>query len=462
MLENLLPLQNRYQLVTKLGDRSSRQTWLAEDLVGRERVIVKLLAFGAQVEWQVLTLFEREAQILKQLDCTYIPKYRDYFTIDDRALWFGLVEDYIPGKSLDRALADGEVLTEERVKSIAIEVLQILDYLHSFEPQILHRDIKPSNLILDERDRIHLIDFGAVQDRTPIEGVTFTVAGTYGYTPMEQFSGRAVPASDLYALAATLIHLLTGISPANLPQQELRIQFREIVKLDRNFARWLDRMLSPSPEHRYQTAKEALDYLQNSELFLPVVATKPTYSPIEIERTDNSKLIIYIPIDGNKKSLSQLLLPLASVINLLLIIVLIGTILIIFGLYVPMIPIYGVLIVIGSLFAFVLFGLDNGSRAADREAFGKNRKYCVLRLDRSAFQIADNYRTKNSSIRELIGLTDAIDRIEIENSWRAEPPRHKTIALVTTTETYVLPATMTIAESEWLKFEIEAWLSNSY
>ncbi len=459
MLEDLLPLYDRYQLLTKLGDRSSRQTWLADDLVTGDRVIVKLLSFGIQVKWQDLTLFEREAQILKQLDRPEIPKYRDYFTIDDRALWFGLVEDYIPGISLDRVLADGDVFTEERVKQIAIDILEILDYLHSFDPPILHRDIKPSNLILDEFDRIHLIDFGAVQDRMPIEGVTFTVTGTYGYTPMEQFSGRAVPASDLYALAATLIHLLTRISPANLPQQELRIQFRDLVKIDRNFARWLDRLLSPSPEHRYQTARAALEHLQNYELFLPVAAAKPTYSPIEIERIERRKLIIYIPIERQGKFLSRALLPLASTISLLLIIIFLGIILILFGLVGSTIFMYSTIVTIGGIFMFILLSLDNGSQAADREASGKNRKYCTIRLDRTAFQISDNYRTKNSSIRELVGMTDEIDRLEIENSWRAEPPRHKTLALVTANETYVLPATMTVTECEWLKFEIESWLS---
>ena len=71
---------------------------------------------------------------------------------------------------------------------------------------MLHRDIKPSNLILGEDEQVYLVDFGAVQDKVAPSCTTFTVVGTYGYTPMEQFGGRAVPASDLYALGATLIH----------------------------------------------------------------------------------------------------------------------------------------------------------------------------------------------------------------------------------------------------------------
>lgn len=74
----------------------------------------------------------------------------------------------------------------------------------------MHRDIKPSNLIWGEDQHVYLVDFGAVQAQAAVTGVTFTVVGTSGYAPLEQFWGRAVAASDLYALGATLIHLLTG------------------------------------------------------------------------------------------------------------------------------------------------------------------------------------------------------------------------------------------------------------
>jgi serine/threonine protein kinase len=174
-------------------------------------------------------LFEREAQVLKQLNHPRIPQYRDYFAIDDRMLWFGLVQDYIPGTSLKDLLSQGKRFSQEQVRQIAVEVLQILIYLHELNPPVLHRDIKPSNLILGDDGQVYLVDFGAVQDRAAKEGATFTVVGTYGYAPMEQFGGRTVPASDLYALGTTLIHLLTGIAPADLPQDDLRIQFSDKV-----------------------------------------------------------------------------------------------------------------------------------------------------------------------------------------------------------------------------------------
>jgi len=121
--------------------------------------------FGDQVQWDNLKLFEREAHVLKQLNHPKIPKYRDYFSIDDRILWFGLVQNYIPGSSLKELLTQGRRFSEEEVRKIATDVLQILIYLHQLSPAVLHRDIKPSNLILGEDEKIYLVDFGAVQDR---------------------------------------------------------------------------------------------------------------------------------------------------------------------------------------------------------------------------------------------------------------------------------------------------------
>lgn len=246
-------LHDRYQIQRLLGHNGIRQTWLGKDLQATDAehslVVVKLLAFGGSVQWDDLKLFEREAQILKHLHHPRIPQYLDYFCIDDRSLWFGLVQQYIPGESLKEKLTAGKRFTEKQGRKIAAEVLKILIYLHELNPGVLHRDIKPSNLIWGEDQNIYLVDFGAVQDKAAKEGVTFTVVGTYGYAPMEQYGGRAVPASDLYALGASLIHLLTGISPAELPQQDLQLQFSHIANLSPGFVKWLQKMTQPAPEN---------------------------------------------------------------------------------------------------------------------------------------------------------------------------------------------------------------------
>ena len=114
--------------------------------------------------------------------------------------------------------------------------------------------------------QVYLIDFGAVQDNAAAKGATFTVVGTYGYAPLEQFGGRTVPASDLYALGATLIHLATGIIPADLPQKQMRIQFQDQVNLSNNFVRWIEKLTEPDIEQRFSSAPQALEALNNRSL----------------------------------------------------------------------------------------------------------------------------------------------------------------------------------------------------
>ena len=264
MLQAQQVLQKRYQLVRQLGNNAGRQTWLAKDLAQQppRPVIVKLLAFVDPITWKTIDLFDREAKIPRQLNHPRIPRYLNSFSIDDRILWFGLVQEFIPGVSLKDLLEQGTQFSEEKVCQLTAEVLQILIYLHKLNPPVFHRDIKPSNLIWGKDRHIHLIDFGAVQDKAAKSGATFTVVGTYGYAPMEQFGGRTVPSSDLYALGATLIHLLTGVAPADLPQEALRIQFADRANIRPGLIRWIEKLAEPDSAHRFSTAEQALEALQ--------------------------------------------------------------------------------------------------------------------------------------------------------------------------------------------------------
>ncbi|MBD1919846.1 serine/threonine protein kinase [Microcoleus sp. FACHB-831] len=273
MLQAEQILHERYQLKEPLNKNAGRQTWLAIDLSAnpRELVIVKLLAFSPHLQWDDFKLFEREAQVLKHLQHPRIPRYRDYFSLDNVSgsglSWFGLVQEHIPGASLQQILARGDRFNESQIRHIATSVLDILIYLHELSPPVLHRDIKPSNLILAEDKRVYLVDFGAVQDRAGVEGVTFTVVGTCGYAPLEQFWGRTVPASDLYALGATLIHLLTGRTPADLPQQNLRICFANNVSVSPGLVRWIEQLTEPALEQRFASARSALAALKSAQRY---------------------------------------------------------------------------------------------------------------------------------------------------------------------------------------------------
>ena len=258
-------VQSRYRITNVLGQGGIGITYAALDVQTGDRVALKALSFRRMNDWKVLELFEREAKVLSQLDHPAIPCYLDYFQIDhDRDRDFYIVQQLVEGKSLAQAISDGWHGNEEDVKQIAEQVLEVLIYLHELKPPVIHRDIKPQNIILQPDHKIALVDFGAVQDTyrsTQVGGST--VVGTYGYMPPEQFRGKAVPATDLYALGATILFLLTGRSPAELPEIKLKLSFRDSVNISSHFADWLDKMIEPAIEDRFSSAKQSLNALQN-------------------------------------------------------------------------------------------------------------------------------------------------------------------------------------------------------
>ncbi|WP_103670835.1 serine/threonine-protein kinase [Pseudanabaena sp. BC1403] len=258
-------VQSRYRITNVLGQGGIGITYAALDAQTGDRVALKALSFRRMNDWKVLELFEREAKVLSQLDHPAIPCYLDYFQIDhDRDRDFYIVQQLVEGKSLAQAISDGWHGSEEDVKQIAEQVLEVLIYLHELKPPVIHRDIKPQNIILQPDRKIALVDFGAVQDTyrsTQVGGST--VVGTYGYMPPEQFRGKAVPATDLYALGATILFLLTGRSPAELPEIKLKLSFRDSVNISSHFADWLDKMIEPAIEDRFSSAKQSLNVLQN-------------------------------------------------------------------------------------------------------------------------------------------------------------------------------------------------------
>jgi eukaryotic-like serine/threonine-protein kinase len=162
----------------------------------------------------------------------------------------------------------GKAIDEAEIKNIAIQILEILTYLHRQQPPIVHRDLKPSNILKTADGKIYVVDFGAVRQAyhdTFMWGST--VVGTYGYMAPEQFRGQAFLSTDLYGLATTLLFLLTRADPSKLPQKQLKINFRSAVKLPVKFADWLDRMLEPIVEQRFTTATEALAVLKGLQPF---------------------------------------------------------------------------------------------------------------------------------------------------------------------------------------------------
>ncbi|MEO1376375.1 MAG: ankyrin repeat domain-containing protein [Cyanobacteria bacterium J06635_10] len=277
-------IAQRYEIISTLGEGGSGITYLAKDLQNNQTVALKALSLHHLADWKAMELFEREAKILAQLNHPGIPYYLEYFHADtngDRSQpksiesHFYIAQQLAPGKSLEKLVEENWRTNEQQVKDIAIQILEILIYLHSLTPPVTHRDIKPQNIIRDKDGKVFLVDFGAVQDTyysTFMRGST--VVGTYGYMAPEQFRGQAVPATDLYGLGATLLFLLTHRSPADFPTDGLKIDFRSRVKVSDDFADWLDKMLEPDLEERFSSAHVALEVLRGKRKII-IAAKKP-------------------------------------------------------------------------------------------------------------------------------------------------------------------------------------------
>ncbi len=313
-------LNQRYQLQKRLSKKGARHTFIAQDLHTHQPVVVKVLLLGPDFQWQDHKLFERGAAALKSLSFPGLPQYLDYFDVNiGQHQGFAQVQTYIPAKSLQAHLQAGRTFSEEDIRQLALQLLDILQYLHQRQPAIIHRDIKPSNILLEDRTGNHvgqayLVDFDSVKTGATRSDYTMTIVGTYGYMPPEQFSGQAKPASDLYSLGATLIYAATGKHPADLPQKDMRIAFESQVSLNQNLVGWLKWMTHPTLDHRLSSTSRAIQALKHpnqwiipnapSQLSTFSPATRPirpTGSKIKVIQKKQSKIVeILLPPLGLK------------------------------------------------------------------------------------------------------------------------------------------------------------------
>lgn len=254
-----LQLNERYTVQQLIGRGAQGECWLVQE--GEQVWLAKVYRLH-QEGWERYGLVEREAQILHQLSDPTIPAFRDMFVLpDDAALC--LVREWIPGYNLEQFIAQRRT-SEVEVRQLARQLLQTLHYIHSLSPAVIHRDIKPTNIILRPDGTLSLIDFGSVRD-VIFADQGASVVGTYGYTPPEQFLGHPTPASDLYALGATLVFLLSRQHPSSLPLLRNRLMFEPYINVQQRFLRILQRLLSPEVEDRFQSAREVIQALDRCD-----------------------------------------------------------------------------------------------------------------------------------------------------------------------------------------------------
>ena len=216
-------LNGRYEIVRKIGGGGMGAVYLASDnnLGGVLRAVKEMVQTHIEEEQQdkAINDFKRESMILSTLDHVCIPTIYDYF-YDDKESRFYLVMKYISGGDLSsrlRSAPEGKI-DEKGVTEWAIQIIDVLDYLHNQPTTIVYRDLKPSNIMIDGNSgRVMLIDFGIARSIHQKEEKGVTAVGTMGYAPPELFSGNVEPRSDIYSLGSTMFHLLTGADPQSNP-----------------------------------------------------------------------------------------------------------------------------------------------------------------------------------------------------------------------------------------------------
>ncbi len=257
---------DRYRLVRPLGSGGQGVTHLAVDERSGEQVVVKLLRMGEVRGWSQIELFERESRVLKELDHESIPRYVDSFASEiDGQHTFVLVQQYIAAPSLRDKVASGWRGTEEEIREIGARLLRITAHIHGLRPPIVHRDINPKNVLRADDGRVYLVDFGGVQDALRMHGSSgATLIGTPGYAPPEQVLGRATVRSDLYAVAVTLVFLLTHRDPTEVPAKDLKLDYRSLIEVSRPLGAVLDSYLEPDERKRTLPVERAIALLEGT------------------------------------------------------------------------------------------------------------------------------------------------------------------------------------------------------
>ncbi|MEM6522084.1 MAG: serine/threonine-protein kinase [Cyanobacteria bacterium P01_C01_bin.70] len=288
-------LGSRYRILRELGRGGFGYTYLAED-VNRFNELCVLKEFLPQVDdeealQKAKQLFEREADVLYQLNHPQIPRFRELLRVRARGRGrLFLVQDYVEGPTyeelLETRLNSGSRFSEPEVIQLLQQILPVLTYLHSVG--VIHRDIAPDNLISCNRDGLPvLIDFGGVKQLASVvqrqvgEVTVPTRLGKVGYAPEEQLaSGQVTPSADLYALAVTALVLLTGQAPHILyDRYAKRWHWQDYVSLSPRLTKVIERMLAPRVGDRYASATAVSQALSSPDTYsVPDYAAKGGYT----------------------------------------------------------------------------------------------------------------------------------------------------------------------------------------
>ncbi|MHC9537957.1 MAG: serine/threonine protein kinase [Vulcanimicrobiota bacterium] len=274
-------ISDRYEIITPIKAGGMGAVYKAYDMHFKWRIVAlkeMLQDFDSdETRDLVRRKFEEEANILVKLRHKGIPQVFDHF-VDGEICY--IVMDFIEGTNLEKLLEEYLVLTgkpvrEDYVASYAIQICEILEYLHSQKPDpIIHRDIKPGNIILrKEKQEVILVDFGLARGIDKDSLSTKTLVGTVGYAPLEQFKGMPETRSDIYGLGATMHHLISGVRPTPFSLEPLETVYKNANK---RLAAVVNRSIAEETKDRYANASEMKEALLEVMPYLKGASAMPS------------------------------------------------------------------------------------------------------------------------------------------------------------------------------------------
>jgi serine/threonine protein kinase len=257
----------RYVVNGLLGEGSQGATYAATDAQSGRAVAIKRFDVRGARGWKDVELAERETRVLATIDHPLVPRYIEHFE-EDGALY--LVMERVEGETLEAIRKREGALPEAEVRRFLACADRALTYLHGRGSPVIHRDVKPSNVVRRADGGYVFVDFGAVSESLLRRGSS-TIVGTMGYMAPEQLQGRALPASDVYAVGATALAALTGVEPETLPHKGLRVDVRGALagRASPELVTSLERMLEPDPDLRAPSIGSALEGVAASVGSLP-------------------------------------------------------------------------------------------------------------------------------------------------------------------------------------------------